>query len=452
MKRLVDYYLHEWKNSVYRKPLLLRGARQIGKTYAVRELGKTFENIVEINFELTEGAQGIFEKGDLEPERIIRDIFLLTNKRIIPGSTLLFFDEIQNTPKVLTALRYFYEKLPELHVIAAGSLLDFMIQAKGIPVGRVSSLYMYPLSFFEFLCACGHEALAQELIPGTFIAPLSEPIHHKLLSLFGEYCAIGGMPEAVMRWKDSDGDPASSFEVHHTLLDTYRQDFGKYADKFQIKYVSTLFDAIPRFLGMKFKYSSIEGDYRKRELSPCLDLLTTAGVAHSVVRTAGNGIPLGAEADLEDFKVIFLDSALAQAMLGLDLKAWFLQPEQEFVNKGSLIEALIGQEILAYAQPSYESKLFYWRRNVSGSQAEVDYLIAFQGKVIPVEVKSGLGNTLKSMHMFLESHKDSLYGIRFSTQNYSMHEKIHSYPLYAVASVMKDHVQDVRAYEYVSTH
>lgn len=449
MKRLVDYYLGEWKKSGHRKPLLLRGARQIGKTYAVRELGKTFENIVEINFELTEGARGIFEKGDLEPERIIRDIFLLTNKRIIPGSTLLFFDEIQNTPKVLTALRYFYEKLPTLHVIAAGSLLDFTIQATGIPVGRVSSLYMYPISFFEFLCACGHEGLAQELVPGKFIAPLSEPIHNKLLSLFGEYCAIGGMPEAVMRWKDSDGDPAPSFEVHHALLDTYRQDFGKYADKFQIKYVSTLFDAIPRFLSAKFKYSAIEGDYRKRELSPCLDLLTTAGVAHSVVRTAGNGVPLGAEADLEDFKVIFLDSALAQTMLGLDLKAWFLHPEQQFVNKGSLIEALVGQEILAYAHPSYKTNLFYWRRNVAGSEAEIDYLISRQAIVIPVEVKSGTGNTLKSMHMFLESHKDSHYGIRFSTQNYSVHEKIHSYPLYAIASVMKDHAQEVKAYEYV---
>ncbi|HLC06747.1 MAG TPA: AAA family ATPase [Candidatus Babeliales bacterium] len=450
MKRFVDYYLREWKNSPYRKPLLLRGARQIGKTYAVRELGKIFENMVEINFELTEGAQGIFEKGDLEPERIIRDLFLLTRKRIIPGSTLLFFDEIQNTPKVLTALRYFYEKLPALHVIAAGSLLDFTIQSTGIPVGRVVSLYMYPLSFFEFLCACGYEILAQELVPGKFIVPLSEPVHHKLLSLFGEYCAIGGMPEAVMLWKDS-GNPSLSFEVHHTLLDTYRQDFGKYADKFQIKYVSTLFDAIPRFLGTKFKYSAIEGEYRKRELSPCLDLLTTAGVVHSVVRSAGNGVPLGAEADLEDFKVIFLDSALAQAMLGLDLKAWFLQPEQEFVNKGSIIEATIGQEFLAYAHPSYKTKLFYWRRNTPGSEAEVDYLITHKGSVIPVEVKSGSGSTLRSMHMFLESHKDSPYGSRFSTQNYSVHEKIHSYPLYAVASVAKDLGHDIKAYEYVFT-
>jgi uncharacterized protein len=449
MKRLVDYYLREWKASPYRKPLLLRGARQVGKTYAVRELGKAFENIVEINFELKEGAKGIFEKGDLEPERIIRDLSLLTGMQIIPGATLLFFDEIQNTPKVLTALRYFYEKLPALHVIAAGSLLDFTIQATGIPVGRVSSLYMYPLSFFEFLCACGHEQLAQEIMPGRFTAALSEPVHQKLLSLFAEYCAIGGMPEAVMLWKKT-GNPSLCFEVQHTLLDTYRQDFGKYAEKFQIKYLSVLFNVIPRFLGIKFKYSAIEGEYRKRELSPCLDLLTTAGVAHSVMRSAGNGVPLGAEADIEDFKIIFLDAALAQALLGLDLKAWFLQPEKEFINKGAIIEAVVGQEFLAHAHPAHKINLFYWRRNAAGSEAEIDYLMTQQGSVIPVEVKSGAGSTLKSMHMFLESHKNSPFGLRFSTQNYSVHEKIHSYPLYAISSVIRDHVQDVNAYQYVS--
>lgn len=448
MKRLIDYYLREWKNSAYRKPLLLRGARQIGKTYAVRELGKTFENIVEINFELMEGAKDVFEKNDLEPERIIRDLFLLTGKRIIPGQTLLFFDEIQNTPKALIALRYFYELLPSLHVIAAGSLLDFTIQAVGIPVGRVSSLYMYPLSFFEFLCACGYEMLAQEIMPGKFTAALNEAVHKKLLFLFGEYCAIGGMPEAVMRWKETR-DPLLCFEVHHTLIDTYRQDFGKYAEKFQIKYLSVLFNVIPRFLGSKFKYSAIEGDYRKRELSPCLDLLTTAGIAHFVMRSAGNGVPLGAEADIEDFKVIFLDVALAQSLLDLDLRAWFLNPEQEFINKGSLIEAVVGQEFLAYTHPSHKSHLFYWRRNAPGSEAEIDYLITHQGSVIPVEVKSGLGSTLKSMHMFLDSHKNSLYGLRFSTQNYSVHEKIYSYPLYAVASIAKDHGQDTKGYEYV---
>jgi uncharacterized protein len=445
MKRLIDHYLLEWKQSLYRKPLLLRGARQVGKTYAVRQLGKTYKSFVEINFEITRNAKAIFER-DLEPDRIIRELFLITRKKIIPGKTLLFFDEIQETPLVLTALRYFYEKLPELHVIAAGSLLDFTIQSVGIPVGRVTSLYMYPLSFFEFLCACGYEMLAEEIMPGTYHGQLGDVVHRQLLILFGEYCAIGGMPEAVMLWKNTK-NPELCFTMHHALIDTYRQDFGKYAEKFQIKYLATLFNAIPRFLGTKFKYSAIEGDYRKRELAPCLDLLVTAGVVHSVMRSAGNGVPLGAEVSFEHFKLILLDCALSQAILGLDLKAWFLTAEQEFVNKGAIIEALIGQELLAYAHPAHKSHLFYWTRNAPGSEAEVDYLITDQGKVIPVEVKSGAGSTLKSMHMFLESHKNAPYGLRFSTQNYSIHEKIHSYPLYAVATVVKDHGHDRKAYE-----
>lgn len=450
MKRFIDYYLQEWKNSEERKPLLLRGARQIGKTYAVRQLGMTFESFVEVNFEFTPQAREVFEQ-DLDPDRIIRDLSLIMDITIIPGKTLLFFDEIQGVPKALIALRYFYEKLPEQHIIAAGSLLDFTIQSVGIPVGRVSSLYMYPLSFFEFLCATGHELLAQLIIPGAINSEISEVIHKKLLVLLGEFCAIGGMPEAVMQWKKKR-DPVLCSEVHHALVDTYRQDFGKYAERFQIKYLDVLFNAIPRFLGTKFKYSSIEGEYRKRELAPCVDLLTTAGVAHAVTRSAGNGIPLGAEADAENFKLIFLDIALGQALLGLDIKAWFLNSEQEFINKGSVAEALVGQELLAYSHPTRKDHLFYWQRNMVGSEAEIDYLMSSAGMVIPIEVKSGLGNTLKSMHMFLDSHRQSLYGLKLSIQNYSIHEKIRSYPLYAVASIIKDHGHDIKAFEYVANY
>jgi predicted AAA+ superfamily ATPase len=447
MKRFVDYYLTKWKNSSSRKPLLLRGARQVGKTYAVRQLGSTFATFIEINFELTPEMKDIFIK-DLEPERIIRAFELVLKITIVPGQTLLFFDEIQGAPNVLTSLRYFYEKLPELHVIAAGSLLDFTIQSVGIPVGRVQSLYMYTMSFFEFLCACGYHMLAQEIMPGKMVQPLEDIVHRKLLTLFGHYCAIGGMPEVVLSWKNKQ-DLEECFEIFHTLIDTYQQDFGKYAQKFQLKYVALLFDAIPRFVGTKFKYSAVEGEYRKRDLVPCFDLLVTAGVAHTVVRSAGNGVPLGAEADLENFKALFLDSALGQTLLGFDVKAWFLNPEQEFVNKGSMIEALIGQEFLAYSRPIHKEQLFYWCRNVPGSEAEIDYLIAVEGKVIPVEVKSGVGSTLKSMHMFLDSHQQSPFGIRFSVQNYSVHGKIYSYPLYAVSTVIKDHGQDGKAYEYL---
>ena len=446
MKRIIDCYLAEWKEAPYRKPLLLRGARQVGKTHAVRYLGEKFDNFVEINFESNEEAKTVFDRN-LDPKRIILDLALITRKKITPGKTLLFFDEIQGTPKALTSLRYFYEELPEQHVIAAGSLLDFTIKSIGIPVGRVASLYMYPLSFIEFLCACGDTLLTQAMLNNPANTPISEAVHKKFLTMLGEYLAIGGMPEAVLRWQEKR-DPLFCVEVHHALLDTYRQDFEKYAKNSQIKYLNVLLNAVPRQLGAKFKFSAIEGDYRKRELAPCLDLLFTSGVMNPVLRSAGNGVPIGAEVDPHDFKVVFLDIALSQASLGLDLKRWFLGPEQAFINKGALMEAFVGQELLVYAHPKQKSNLYYWRRNTPGSEAEVDYLMQAQASVIPIEVKSGSGSTLKSMHMFLESHEQSPYGLRFSTNNYSIHENIHSYPLYSIArALFENQVLDSKCWQ-----
>ncbi len=180
----------------------------------------------------------------------------------------------------------------------------------------------------------------------------------------------------------------------------------------------------------------MSSDHLKRELAPCLDLLATAGVVNKVRFSAGNGIPLGAQVDTQDFKVIFLDIALSQVILGLDLGAWIINPLQQFINKGELVEAFVGQEMLAYENPYKKASLFYWHRTERNSQAEIDYLIQQQGTIIPIEVKSGSGTTLKSMQLFLESHPNSPYGIRFSTLNYSVFQKIHSYPLYAIAKVL----------------
>lgn len=431
MKRLIDFDLLEWKTSGNRKPLLLRGARQVGKTFAARQLGKTFENCVEINLEINPKAAALFEE-DLDPVRITRQLTALLDKPIIPGKTLLFLDEIQAAPKAITALRYFYELIPELHVIAAGSLLDFAILMTGIPVGRVISLYMYPMTFIEFMYALDHSLLAEEILRHEIEKPMSEPLHKKSLSLLGEYIAIGGMPEAVKEWKDSH-DIKKCVQVHFSLIDTYTQDFGKYAKAFQIKYLDLLFGSVPLQQGQRFKYSKIEGEYRKRELSPCLDLLETAGVVHRVLATAAQGVPLGAQANPSNFKVLVLDVALGQTMLGLDLRDWFLNPLQEFVNKGDLVEALVGQELLGYSDPARKAHVYYWQRDTRGAEAEIDYVLQNKENIIPIEVKSGSGTTLKSMHSFLESHPKSPCGIRFSTNNYSEFNKIHSYPLYAIA-------------------
>ena len=434
MKRIIDHFLLQWKSDRFRKSLLLRGARQVGKTYAVRKLAETYPDFVEINFELRKDAHGIFDKN-LEPHRIVRELSLIARQPIIPGKTLLFLDEVQIIPEAITALRYFYELMPELHVIAAGSLLDFAIEQTGIPVGRVESLYMHPVSFIEYLVASDEALIVDEIMNHPIEQEMSSVVHARMLDLLGEYLALGGMPCSVQEWIEKK-NALDCAKMHRTLLNTYRQDFGKYARKLQIKYVELIFDQIPLQLGKKFKFSNVEGDYRKRELSPALDLLVTAGIAHQVFYTAGHGIPLGAQADVQDYRTIFLDVGLAQSALGLDLTSWFLNLPQEFINKGALIEAFVGQEMLAYDQPHSKNLLYYWHKDAVAHQAEIDYLKQLQGEVIPIEVKAGLGRTIKSLHYFLEKHPKSSYGIRFSAQNYSIHERIYSYPLYAIAHVM----------------
>lgn len=434
MKRIVDAYLAQWKTDQNRKPLLLRGARQVGKTHAVRELGKTFDHYVEINFERNQRALAIFDNDkSLDPKRVLQDIFVLSDEKIIPGATLLFFDEIQMAPRAITALRYFYEEMPELHVIAAGSLLDFAIEKTGIPVGRVRSLYMYPLSFIEFLTALGKKSVVELLLKSSNHASRSG-IHEDLLDLVGKYLAVGGMPEAVNRWIET-GNINECLMVHQDIIDTYQQDFGKYAKTSQINHVERVFSNIPHQLGGKFKYTVVEGDYRKRELAPALDLLRTAGIVHKIFHTAAQGIPLGAEVNLDCYKAMLMDVAINQKILGLETGSWILEPLKMFTNKGAVVEAFVGQEILAYADPRQKAQLYYWQRIAKSSTAEVDYLLQDQENIIPIEVKSGHGSTLRSIKMFLETHGSAPYGVRFSAQDYSVYDRIHSYPLYAVAQV-----------------
>ena len=429
MKRLIDYYLSLWKTDARRQPLLLRGARQVGKTYSVRTLGKSFESFVEINLETQRELHTIFEKN-FDPRRIIRDLEARIKKTITPGKTLFFIDEIQALPDALTALRYFYEELPELHVIAAGSLLDFAIEHVGIPVGRLQSLYMYPVAYMEFLMATGNATLAATIMHDD---ALSASSHAYALELLGEYMAIGGMPQVVALWADKQKALACARE-HAKIIADYQQDFAKYARKLQVKYVNTIFNSIPHQLGKQFKHSAIEGEYRKRELAPALDLLVTANVVHKVTYSAGQGVPLGGQADEQDYKVIFIDIGLNQTMLGADIAAWLSDPNRTFVNQGALVEAFIGQEFLAYGDPYRRQNLYYWHRDVRTSEAEVDYLLQVGSKVVPVEVKSGMGSTLKSLHQFLATHANTPFGLRFCAQQPSEYQQVRTLPLYAVAA------------------
>ena len=436
MKRIVSKHLLTWKEEKRRKPLLVRGARQVGKTHLVRELGKTFPSFVEINLEFERNAKSIFEQ-DLDPKRIMRDLALISGKKLTPGKTLLFLDEIQSVPSALNALRYFYENSPELHIIAAGSLLDFAIEEVGIPVGRVESLYLYPMSFFEFLIANEDFILAKEILVHDPKKQMVEVVHKKLLAKLAEYLACSGMPEAVQCWVE-DKDPKKCIRIQQSLIDTYRQDFSKYAKKHQIKYVDLIFNEVPRLLGNRFKYTAIHGEYRKRELAPALDLLITAGIAHRVFHSDGQGVPLMAQIDPNCFKVLFLDTGLALAALGGIMSDWIFKPVQMLSNKGGIAEAFVGQEILAYAPCIAKASVFYWQRHSPGSSAEVDYLTARNQGVLPIEVKSGYGSTLKSLHLFLKSHPDCKSSVRFSVRNYHSDASMLSLPLYAVASLVAD--------------
>ena len=436
MKRFIDQELVEWSKQKKIKPLLLRGARQVGKTYAVRELGKKFDTFIEINIEFNTKIQTVFQ-ADLDPERIIKEIQYITKEPIVPGKTLLFFDEVQIEPKIIQALRYFYEMIPDLHVIAAGSLLDFAIELVGVPVGRVEFLYMYPLSFFEFLYALQEKPLLDALIEHDNSEPLALVAHEKLLRLVKLFFALGGMPEVVFTWIQEE-NAEKCFRIQQTLITAYTLDFNKYAKKQQMPYLKILFQAIPLQLGKKFKYSAVPGEFRKRELTPCLNLLVTAGIIHKVYSSAAQGLPLGAQIDPDEFKLVFLDIGLAQTLLGLDNSQWLLSGDQDsWINKGEIIETFVGQEILAYSAQFQKEQLYYWVRHERTAEAEVDYVVTQAQAIIPIEVKSGPVSRLKSMHSFLSSHPQSTHGMRFSIQNYSVYQNIYSYPLYAIGVALK---------------
>lgn len=438
-KRLIDFHLDKWKTDPYRKPLLLRGARQVGKTYAVRRLAQGFRHFVEVNFEQLEAAASIFEK-DLVPERILRSLSLLLKIPIIEGETLLFLDEVQESPRAILALRYFYEEMPGLHVIAAGSLLEFAIEKVGVPVGRISMLHMYPLSFLEYLVATGDAMIAKEILNHPIGLAMENPIHTAILDRLGEYLSIGGMPEAVARWVQTR-DPAPSLQALRQIAATYRQDFEKYGRKSQVKYLEQLFSQVPHLIGKEFSYSQVHGEYRKRDLAPALELLERANILHIIRRASGQGIPIGAEVDFDIFKVIYLDVALCQAILGSDISAWFLQPLQGFENRGEIAEGFVGQELVCYGNPEAKEALYFWKRMEKNSKAEVDYLVQRREQILPVEVKSGHGSTLRSLKLFLETHPGSTRGIRFSALDYSLTDTLDSRPLYAVVSLAHESQQ-----------
>ena len=432
LKRKIDAELLEWKEAESRKPLILRGARQVGKTAAVRELGRMFYNFLEINFENKDhaGAKRVFERHS-NPQVICDELSVLFEMPIIAGQTLLFLDEVQSCPDAISSLRYFYEQMPELHVVAAGSLLEFALQKiPSYAVGRVRSMYMYPFSFEEFLHAMERNVLLEKLKTATPENPLSEEVHLKLKELFLRFAVIGGMPEVVAKYA-SGGSLLECQNKLDELTDTLYNDFAKYKQRVPATRLEEVFSAIIAQTGQKFTYTKVATSANSMQVKESVELLKMAGLVYVATHSSANGLPLGAETNPRYQKLMILDTGIYQRFLRLDLTNLLLNEKIEQINKGALAEMFVGTELVKSQNNRLPAELYYWQREKGGSTAEVDYVIQQEQNIVPIEVKAGTKGAMQSMFLFL-AEKQQPYGIRCSMENFGRFQNIKIYPLYAI--------------------
>ena len=419
-------YLTDWAARASHKPLIIRGARQVGKSTLVRQFAQASGlSLLEINFERNPEYSEAFASND--PAQIQTVLKLLTGEKIVPGKTLLFLDEIQAAPAALAALRYFYEEVSDLHVLAAGSLLEFALEDAqfSMPVGRVEYLHLGPMQFEDFAEAMGQMELVHYLqqlsLDDIRAQRLPKPVHEKCLSLLKQYWIVGGLPEAVAGYVQS-GDFSAVSRVQHSIVATYRDDFNKYSQGNLKHRVQLVFDRLPLMVGRKFKYAHISREHRAAELEAALQQLCMARVAARVTHSSANGVPLGAESNPRVFKTLYMDIGLMCSALNLNV----LDLDKEnmsLVNDGALAEQFIGQQLL-YSGSYYDSPaLYYWVREAKSAAAEVDYLLTSGRHVVPVEIKAGTTGTLKSLHQFLKE-KQRHFALRFNADVPSLwHDK-----------------------------
>ena len=422
IQRNIDVELLEWKNNPMRKPLLLRGARQVGKSSAVRHFGKEFKYFAEVNFERHKAVKTFFQ-GDIDIRLIAQKIAKYINVPIEEGETLLFLDEIQECPEAIMALRFFKEDYPGLHVIAAGSLLEFTLQE--LPtygVGRIHTLFMYPMTFDEFLKANDENGLIDMKGQADSRHPLDDAFHEKLVEYFRIYLLVGGMPEAVLAWiKTHDFNQCS--RVQEDIILTYDDDFSKYKKRVSPDLLRTTMRGICHQSGEKITFKQISADYRSSQIREAVRLLTLAGLTTPVVATSGNCIPLDADANEKNMKILFLDSGLLLTVLQLEgnlaqhlIEQIMTGNPQELVNKGGLVEMVAGLEILRNKPCVQRQRMFYWEKS-GNSIAEIDYLDIFNLKVTPIEIKSGTQGGMKSLWLFMRE-KHLTEAIRCSFENF----------------------------------
>lgn len=425
MRRIIDRVLIAWKNSSRRKPLILRGARQVGKTYSLTRFGEEqFESVVRVDLERNSDWHRVFN-GDLNPRRITADLEILLGMKITPGKTLLFIDEIQACPRAITALCYFHEELPELHVVAAGSLLEFAMEEISFPVGRVQFTHLYPLTFAEYLLGIGNEEAARKVLDLTY--NVSETVHAFLCRELRRYFFIGGFPECVAAYVKS-GSMRDSFEVQAEIVETYRMDFAKYAPRADKQCLNAVLSSVAQNVGQQIKYSRLSPDFSQPTLKKAFNLLCLAGLIKKIPSTDPSGLPLGATASDKKFKAVMADIGLIRYLTGMPVEIEHNKADLLDIYRGGLAEQFVGQEMII----SQNNNIYYWARQAKSSTAEIDYLAVIDGRIHPVEVKSGAAGRLKSLHFFLRKYHNVPEGIVFSMRPYAElpEQKLVFIPLY----------------------
>ena len=447
-ERIIDQYLSEWAARPNHKPLLLRGARQVGKSTAIRHLGEQFKYYLEINLEKQPDYKALFQPN-LDVKRIVPQIAAIYGTPIVPGQTLLFIDEIQECQEAIMALRFFKEDMPGLHVVAAGSLLEFVLD--DIPtfgVGRIHSMYMYPMTFDEFLKANGEKLLIEARNQASPASPLPTPLHDKLTTLLRTFMLVGGMPESVAKWVETR-DYLQCQEVQDDIITGYEADFPKYKKKVDPQLLRMTMRSAAQQATKKFMYSQVPGEYKTAEVKKALELLIKANIIIPVTHTNANGLPIGDGRDDGIRKMLVLDTGLMLRLLNMamgditEITTHILTATAaDLVNKGPMAEMLAGLELIHYRTPNLQHELFYWLRQAKNATAEVDYILPFDMRILPFEVKAGVQGGMKSLWDYMREKKLS-QAIRCSLENFGEFDYIDEkaegairhvriFPLYAI--------------------
>ncbi|MDR2382621.1 MAG: AAA family ATPase [Prevotellaceae bacterium] len=436
-KRNIDNALLQWSSDRLRKPLILRGARQVGKTSAVRQLSKNFKHYVEIDFENKDhaAAKNVFASHS-DPKAICRELSLLFNKPIVAGTTLLFLDEIQSCVDAITALRYFHEQYSELHVITAGSLLEFALEEiPSFGVGRIDSMFMYPLSFCEFLSANGHEMWVEQIDKSNPENPIFGALHNKILEQLKIFLIIGGMPEVVAEFVRTK-DFLRCNKLLNSLLESFRNDFAKYKRRIPATRINEVFNSVALQAEGKFVYEHVSQNLNNEQVKKSLELLLMAGLCYQVTHTSADDIPLGAGINPKYRRIMPLDTGLYQRILNLNVSNILLSNDFEIINRGTVAEIFVGCELKKNAPYYTNNELYCWVREKKNANAQIDFVVQQDEKIIPIEVKSGTSGKMQSMFLFLEEKKLP-FGVRTSLENFATYDKIKVIPLYAIGNATK---------------